>query len=355
MADWRRLSATEQFTAHLRDELSRGRWVGTMPGVQRLAAEFTLNRKTAEAALQSLENEGLLKGQGPGRKRRIVLPKSNKAVRPMRLAILPMGSADSRLDYIIDLQHALDATGHSVVLHERTLVDLGMDAKRVARFVKANEADAWVVLGGSREVLGWFAAAKRPTFALFGRYGGLPLAACKPDKPRVFATATRRLIELGHRRIVLLCREIRRLPEPGESERAFLDELKAHDIAYSTFNLPSWEESAAGLRELLANLFVRTPPTALIIEEAPLFFAALQFLASQGIRVPGEVSLVCTDPDPSFDWSDPPVAHIRWDGRPLVRRIVCWAANVSRGTEDIRQTSVPAEFVEGGTVGEARE
>ncbi|MEJ6700107.1 MAG: hypothetical protein QNL01_03955 [Akkermansiaceae bacterium] len=38
MADWQRLTATEQLTAHLRGELLRGRWVGTMPGVQTLGA-----------------------------------------------------------------------------------------------------------------------------------------------------------------------------------------------------------------------------------------------------------------------------------------------------------------------------
>jgi len=78
MADWQRLTATEQLTAHLRAELLRGRWVGTMPGVQRLAAEFSVNCKTAETTLQALENEGLLVGQGP------TLPK--EAVRPMRVA-----------------------------------------------------------------------------------------------------------------------------------------------------------------------------------------------------------------------------------------------------------------------------
>lgn len=353
MTNWRRLTAAEQLTAHLRNELLRGRWVGTIPGVQRLAAEFDVNSKTAEASLQALEAEGLLVGQGPGRKRRITLPKGNKAVRPMRVAILPMERSARRTVYIVDLQHALEAAGHTAILHETSLVDLGMDAKRVARFVGTNEADAWVVIAGSREVLEWFAAAKLPTFAMFGRYSGLPVAACKPDKPPVFAATTRRLIELGHRRIVLLCREIRRLPEPGQSERAFLDELKEKKIPHGDYNLPNWEESPSGLRKLFADQFEHTPPTAFIIEEAPLYSAAMQFLATRGIRVPGEVSLVCTDPDPSFAWSDPAVAHIHWDSQPLVRRIIRWAANVSRGKKDVRQTTVPAEFVEGGTVGEA--
>ena len=44
---------------------------------------------------------------------------------------------------------------------------------------------------------------------------------------------------------------------------------------------------------------------------------------------------------------------MRWDSSPLVRRIVRWAAKVSRGKEDVRQTRVPAAFGMGGTVGEA--
>ena len=35
----------------------------------------------------------------------------------------------------------------------------------------------------------------------------------------------------------------------------------------------------------------------------------------------------------------------------MVRRIVRWAANVSRGKHDLRQTLTPAEFVPGGTIG----
>ena len=69
--------------------------------------------------------------------------------------------------------------------------------------------------------------------------------------------------------------------------------------------------------------------------------------------MPQDVSLVCTDPDPGFEWCQPPVAHIRWDYRPAGRRIVRWVDNVSRDKVDKRQTLTKAEFVEGGTVGPA--
>ena len=44
-------SPSEQVAAHLRGELGRGIWRGTMPGVPRLAAELGIDPKTAEAAL----------------------------------------------------------------------------------------------------------------------------------------------------------------------------------------------------------------------------------------------------------------------------------------------------------------
>ncbi len=66
--------------------------------------------------------------------------------------------------------------------------------------------------------------------------------------------------------------------------------------------------------------------------------------------MPQDVLLVCTAADQSFAWSDPSVAHIRWDYRPEVRRVVRWAGNVRHGKDDKRQTLAKAEFVDGGTV-----
>jgi DNA-binding LacI/PurR family transcriptional regulator len=230
-----------------------------------------------------------------------------------------------------------------------------MDVKRVSRMVARTEADAWVVGAGSREVLEWFAKQKTPAFALFGRMEGLPIAGTKPDHVPAFAAATRHLAGLGHRRIALLARSERRLPDPGRAERAFLEELEVHGIRTGTYNLPDWEGSPESIYPCLESLFGATPPTALFVEEAPMFFAAQQFLSNRGLRVPQDVSLVCADADRSFEWCRPTVAHIRWDHRPVVRRVLRWAAKVSRDKEDRRQSFTKAEFVEGGTVGPVKE
>ncbi|MGB6222938.1 substrate-binding domain-containing protein, partial [Haloferula sp.] len=199
--------------------------------------------------------------------------------------------------------------------------------------------------------LEWFLSQSLPCFALFGRRRKLPMASAGPDKQPAITEATRTLIGLGHRRIVMLTRRMRRLPEPGEVESSFLRELASQDISPGPYHLPDWEENIEGFHACLDQLFKVTPPTALIIDEAPFFVAAQQFLLRQGLHVPDDVSLVCTDADLAFSWCDPPVTHIRWDSAPLVHRIVRWANNAARGTEDHRASFTKAEFVRGGTIG----
>ena len=349
----RLVSAAGQVAAYLRGEAERGRWGEKMPGVGWLATELGVNHKTAEAALRQLEREGVLESQGAGRHRRIVTAMQANAVRPLRVAILV--TDDQNTEYLVELRHLLEMAGHFPFNTNKTLVDLGMDAARVARFVSRIEADAWVIVAGSLEILEWFSRQPQPAFAMFGRREGLPIAATGPDKASAFAAVTRQLIGLGHRRISLLCRQQRRLPQPGFPERAFLDELAAHGIPSGNYNLPDWQESKEGFGVLLDSLFGVTPPTALIVDEAYLFNAALYHMIGRRLRVPQDISLVCTDTNPTFAWCKPSVAHIQWDTRPVLRRIVRWAANVSRGIEDLRQTLTPAEFVPGGTIGSVPE
>lgn len=326
-----------------------------MPGAPSLAAELGVDSKTVWAAMQLLEKDGLLANQGAGKARKIVPPSGRSERRGLRIALLAYEQVDLSLDYVIELRHRLGEAGHVAFHPRRTLTDLKMSVTRIAELVAKTDADAWVVMASSREILEWFAGQDIPVFALFGRRRGLPIAGAGPEKQPAIVAATRRLIELGHRRIVMLTQRMRRLPEPGAIERAFLEELAAHDLPSGSFNLPDWEPTVEGFRERLDLLFMHTPPTALITDEAPFLLATMQYCGNRGLKVPDDVSLICMDPDPAFIWCHRPIAHIRWDSRPLVRRMVRWVNQISHGKDDRRQTFVDAEFVEGGTVGPATE
>jgi DNA-binding LacI/PurR family transcriptional regulator/DNA-binding transcriptional regulator YhcF (GntR family) len=340
----------EQVADYLRENMTAGRWGTRIPGRITLARELGINEKTVEEALRQLEQQKFLIPQGVGKRRKISITKAERSA-SLRIALLNYEPETRGQNYIVDLVHQLADTGHTVFSTGKTLMELDMDVGRIAKLVDETQADAWIIVGGSRHVLEWFVEHSIPAFALFGRRRSLTIAGAGPAKPTAMIDLTKRLIQLGHRKIVLLVREERRLPKPGATESAFLKTLEANGIQPSSYHLPGWSESPDGFQKCLEELFRVTPPTALIVDESPFFVAAMQFFIKRGIRVPEAVSLACCDSDPNFSWCMPPITHIDWDSRPILKRIVNWASNISRGKIDHQQLETKAQFVEGGTIG----
>lgn len=346
------LSAVEQLAEHMKGEIISGTLSHTLPGVHKLAKELGVSPKTVVAAVSKLEHDGFLKSQGARKKSLIVKPsEKNKTV--LRVSILLYDLNDRVTPYPIELQHQLEAAGHIANFSSQTILDLERNVERIAEFVDQNKADAWIVLAGPLDVLEWFAAQPVPVFACFGRRQEVAIAGGGPDKQSALRKGVQRLVELGHKRIVMIAREERRKPEPGLLEQAFLAEISSHGIRVGAYNLPDWEETPEGFIRCLDSLFQVTPPTALVLDEASFFIIAQQHLARRGIFAPQQVSLICCDPDPTFAWFLPRVAHIRWDPQPIIRRIVRWVGNIENGKPDKRQTPTKAEFIEGGTISSA--
>ncbi len=353
----RQIPKHELVATRLRENLRDGRWQGNLPGVVRLAAELDVSPHTIRRALRQLEADGELGGRGKGRSRGIITGESGRLRQPLRVAILrhDVRLTDSPQTSLIltEIMHSLEAAGYEVFLFKKSLLELKHDVPRITRQLATIPADAWVIEGGSFPLMEWCASQPTPSFALYGRTGTLPLARTGPDVVSACREATRQLIALGHRRIVLIGRETFRRPTLGRGELAFLEELGAHGIPTSSYNLPDWEETPTGFSRLLENLFKTTPPTALIVDETPRFFATVGFCAMHGIRVPEQVSLVSTDCDALMDWCHPSFAHIRWDSSRMVRRVVQWMNSVRKGKPDQKSIRFPAEFVPGGSIGPA--
>jgi len=348
---WQRTSTAGQLSRHLGEELALGRWHGKMPGVTKVGGDWGVSRDPVEGGRRELEREGLLQAQGPGKKRVIVAEGTAARKRKLRVVVFLGEPSDRSAAHFVELIHALREAGHDAEFAPKTQIELGDSAARVARMVAGTPADAWVVYSGPRWVLDWFAASPVPVFAFAGRANRVPIPSIAPDKVTPMREAVRRLVALGHRRIVLLCRPHRVVPEPGRFERALLEELEAQGIATGPYHLQTWDETAEGFFKALDSLFRYTPPTALFVEEPPFVTAAFQFCIKRGLRVPEDFSLICTDPDPGFQWCQPSIAHIAWDSRQLIRRIVRWAENLRVGREDRQKGFFKARFVEGGTIG----
>jgi DNA-binding LacI/PurR family transcriptional regulator len=342
-------TSSEQVADHLRAEIMAGTWPDAMPGEGWLVSELGVGRDTVKAALAHLERKGLLQSRGAGRRRLIVLPKKTKPS-TLQVRILLYEPNDSGYDYMVDLRHQLEMSGHGVHYAPKTLVEIQQNPKQVEKLVRAHPADAWIVQAGSRSVLEWFSQSGIPAFALFGRMTDLPIAGSGPDKAPALRELAHRLVDLGHQRIVMLVREERRKPHLGPNEQLFLDELKSRGIPVGSYNVPDWKDSPSGFQDCLEQLFRVTPPTALFLDTNMLFYAAQHYLARHPQHDLKKVSLFCSDYDPLFEWCAPSVACFHYDLKPVVRRVVRWVNKVGSGQEDKRQTFTKVKFIEGETI-----
>lgn len=355
MAQLRILSVSEQIAAHLKLEISQRRWTDLLPGRAALAKLYEVGITSMEQALRQLEREGILCSVGDGFGRRVADSSLMEDKKRLRIAILPYEESIRSPGIFSNVQHALREAGHDAFFIRSTLINLEMDVKRVARLVAQTEADAWILCAGPRDITEWFSRQPVPALALFGRRRGVPIASVGPEKSAATVEATRRLLEFGHRRIVMLVRPDRRRPAPGTPERAFLRTLEEHGVpAEIPYHLPDWDDGKEGFQSRLQQLFQVTPPTALIVDELMLHVATLQFLARKRLLVPEDVSMVCMEADSAFDWCRPEIAQIEWSHLPVIRRVVKWANTIARGKRDRREVRVHASFLEGKSIGPVR-
>lgn len=350
MTPFESFTVTDQFVRYLKRAISSGELSGYMPGIRNLASKHGVSSNTVAAAVEQLERDGFLKCQGHGRRSLIVLPEG--APRPaFRVTLLPYESCDIGPDGVAEIRQLLDEKGYDVKIASKSLVELGMKLDRLARMVSRNEADAWVLFGAPREVLEWFVESGIPAFAFLGRFRRLPMAAAGIDKIPAFRAAIRRLIELGHQRIVLIQPKYNREPEVALLIRQSFEEMEAHGIKTGPYNLPAWEPSPEGLRKCLDSLLAVSPPTAIIFDQPNELICGQLYLAQQGVEVPRDISLICDDDDDVFRWTEPSVSCIRWQVRTSIRRTVRWVDNLAHGKEGIRQNFTKAEFIEKGSIG----
>ncbi|PXA03438.1 hypothetical protein DDZ13_12145 [Coraliomargarita sinensis] len=337
-------TAAEQVAAHLRNELQRGRWVGSMPGRDRLARELGVDGSTIERALGQLERDGLLESQGVGRRRLITLNQSGK--RSKRILIVLYEPEDTSHYLVMELCRCLHAAGHETAFAPRSLTQLKHHPERVRKMIEAHPSEAWIVIAGPRPVLEMLAQMPRPGFALFGSISNLPLAGTGPDKIPAMREAIDSLHKNGHSRIVMLAQSIYNDRRLNKVQRVFLEELATRDLPGGESCLPVWDSTPEGLHQCLVALFKENPPTAILVDDWQLSYAVQNFLSRHKGDDYRRVVCICTDYHPCFKWCRPEVSYFYWKPAAVMRRVVRWANNVARGRRDFRQSPVKAKFVE---------
>jgi len=338
-------SVTEQVAAHLREGLQQGRWKGLMPGHSRLAAEFDVNARTIARAMSLLEKEGLLKSQGPGRRRRI-LAVSTKT-RQLAVGMVLYNSDDRDRSYVLELKNRVQSKGYDFHYAPKTLTELKHDPQRVKQMMEAHPAKVWIIQAGSRPLLEALSKSSTPTLALFGMMWELPIAGVGVDMTQAIREIMQRLFALGHHRIVTLSRQERRKAKRDRVRKIFVEELRSQGISVGSYNEPDWEETPEGLHRCLKELFQVSPPTAILVQDWVLLPGIMNFLSHQRGPALRKVALIYLDYHSCFDWCTPVIPHIQWEPSAVIGRVVRWIDGVAKGKGSQRQDMIPVKFVGG--------
>jgi len=339
-----RQSVSDQVASYLRGELKRKRWTGHMPGRDILARELGVHGSTVERALQQLEKEGLVKKSGQG-KPRLIVASGKRRASATSVCVLLYDAGDQADDYILSLQHHLDAAGHTLTFAPRSMSELKFDPDRIQSMARKQSADAWIVYSGSREILQKFVELPCPVFALFGRMSGLAIAGSGTDILTTLRETVRRLHQQGHRKIVMLTRAQLVESGLGLTERTFVEALEENDIPHGSYNLAGWDNTTHGLRQCLDKLFQVTPPTAILVDDWMIHNAVQNYLLHECGAERRKVCCISMEYHPSFSWYEPPVPHFYWDPDAVVRCAVGWLKKVGRGNNHvIQQKLIKAEF-----------
>ena len=349
------LTHPEQVAAAIEAEILAGKWRGTLPGIVALEKEFKVNRNTIQKALKILEGKSLLVSRGQGSRRQIAAP-TDYAPRKLKVGILLYEQMDSfKVEWIVDSMHHLEEAGHSVVLAPESLSSMKMNVRRVARAVSKCDVDVWLVVAASDKVLRWFLGQPTPVMSICGSSYGLPLASMSLDYINVYKQLMEKLISLGHQRIVSLSRE----NKPTEIEiqlarpNIIAQSLSAHGLSFSSYNWPCFENDPAKLHRCLDRLFRGQPPSAFIVDEPFLATVVYHHLLQLGLKVPGDVSMFCSEPATTLGWEQTVISHLNWSSKDIVRPALRWIKNVALGREDLSHSLIKVDYVEGDTIGPA--
>lgn len=353
----RPFSILDQTVLRIRSAIVSGRWKEGLPGVRAIASEVGVSFSTVQNAIRRLENEGFLIGEGEGRNR-VTRAKPGAKTRASRRAPLRVGILlpDNPSTMLVDpslrsMLSALENKGHHPFFAPKSIRELRGDPRRVLATLDTTPADAWIGVDAPRDVLETIASElEAPFLAWGGRLGGIKLADTGLSASAAVRACVRRLLDLGHRRITLVCPDFWRHPSPGASVTAFRQELAARGIVASGYHVPDWVPSKEGFAELLKSLFSLTPPTAMIVDRTVEAFAVVNFLAARGLSVPRDLSLVLMSEDPAVAWSTPGLAYFKTGLERVLRRTTRWVDACASGTQDRKSIRYDVLFVDGESV-----
>lgn len=356
---FRRSTVADQTAAALRAAIEGGQLPDPLPGEVALARRLGVSRPSVHAALEQLEQLGLV-AIHVGRRTRIVARSPERSHRPAKrsLVVISVGADQARFLSQTPIMLHLQAEAVSRGFEWESMFDAKLATpsagSRLRQLVASRSNTCWMLYSCPAWLHRWFADARVPTVILGSCADGVALPSVDLDFKSVGWHAAGMLTRHGHRRIVLL---LPAAPMPGDLAcrdgfRAYFARLQDPDARLSELAIP-----AAGLRQLTRLRYTFTGPqratAVFVMREANAVAAYTQVLAL-GLAVPRDVSVISRDTHPLIDAALPHLT--RYGSSPLRQATLAFrvAQSVLAGRAGRpRPRLATPQFIPGTTLGPA--
>jgi LacI family transcriptional regulator len=297
----------------IRRAIESGMWRDHLPGERTLCGMWQISRPTLRCALDVLRREKLIE-VGHGRRTRVLAKAAPRRVRSLTVGLLSPDPLHEMPPFVLlwvdELRGQLAAAGH--LMHVQ-VGRAGFGNKNPSRaldsLVSGTPAAAWVLYQTTDSMQRWFAEHHVPCVVIGSLFPGMSLPAVDRDYRAVCRHAVGMLRNRGHRHLALLLHK-QRFGGDLESELGFEEGLASAHVRGVTGDILRHDGSNDDIcRQLDAMLAMRQRPSAILIARSRFALTALTHLQRRGLKVPGDIALLCRDDDSFLDHVVPRMAR----------------------------------------------
>lgn len=349
----------EQFADRLLSDIVQGRFGALLPSVRELVERYKLNPVSIHKGVSILVGKGVLVSRGPRRRLSIVPRPASKDSCDCKLPGVPccrplifVGADPSEMNSTLlmatnDIQQATRAKGGGCM----TVALGGLSSEAKAEAVRAalleHKPSHVLLLYCDQEVYEWVSRRQVKVALMGGTIVSRKAEKLVADMSLLACAAFADLQSLGHRRFRLVM--LGRPAVPAEKLR--LEEFSlgqgvdARGVFDGELDLPSMS------RVLAASL--QAGVTAFAFPRPEDFVLAKAYFDTQGIKVPGDVSIVMLLSGPYDFMQEKQPAHFKITKEAIVSLVLGWFEFGENRSERCTREVIPS-YVRGRTVGPAK-
>lgn len=302
-------------------------WQEWLPAERILAETLHVSRSTLRAALAQLEKNGVVRAERPVGTRILSGAKPGRASKKNRIVALltpePITAMRPKIALIVDeLRGQLAEFGYRLHTFHGAHYFSSAKNTRLKQLVTGHPHDCWVLTLVPDSVKRWFGEEGIPCVVSGTCEPGIRVPFVDLDYYALCRHAAGQMTGLGHKRIVFLTENSTKAGDIA-SERGFMDGMAAATSPDVSGQVIHHNNTARNVLKALDRLFAdkAARPTAMLVANPYFYILAHTYLYGMGLKIPGDISLICRDDDSFLDYTRPNPTRYSFESAAFARHL----------------------------------